>query len=104
MVRTIPPMSDKDFPVSIDFPEVSDNDIAWKAQRQQVGSELPRYDISRSDGTYVGFIASNGRLWTNKRGSAIQIDDSGRNFDVRSRKSILQAVRLTYLITQTPKQ
>lgn len=101
-----PELCRKIFPLIIEFPEIDSNGscLNWRVSRSEsFPFYAPRYDIYSSDGTQVGFVNCNGRLWTNKKGSSIQIIDSNRNFDNKNRDELLQAVRLACLLTQEQK-
>ena len=91
---------EKIYPEIILFPEISSEEHPWHLKKSTNGFAIPRYDIIREDGIDVGFIQCDGRLWTRKEGSAIQIVDSRRVFNSANRDSLLEAVRLAFLLTQ----
>lgn len=85
----------------IHFPEVGGKIFPWYVAKD---SQKLRSAIYSSEGRYVGFIDVAGNLLVYiRRGSGHAEIFTNRTFNINSRKSLLQAIRLAFLLTQKTK-
>lgn len=87
------------------FPQVGGKKRYWTAELGEYGTGRIGYEIYDGYGMYRGVVTGkrlkNAGLWIkDKNEKTSQIYNTGFRFNMKSRKSMLNAVRLAYLKTQ----